>query len=286
MWQCSNCWVSMVYADGLVPIWRQGICSHHDDIGQSVHSGVSRHNELIIQICRCYFVKNIMIRSVQNLAHVRTVRGTIFSMRFSTIQSIRLYISYNEFFHIWHKWFIFLKFEFKISFWSQVAHNGNFIDFRNILLPAMEWHVLGQFCGCWWVGALAPGHQQPQCWPSPHHVSRSFQMFNSLWPCDAIWRYRTWVNFGSGIINRVQWHSSIHPYPFQIKVLSLPYSMGCMALTSGIFQEVLIISTSKLVKWLTNIHFSNYFYISPRQWVKVYHAAEHSRSCYNKTKVP
>ena len=25
--------------------------------------------------------------------------------------------------------------------------------------------VLHQCCGCWWPGASAPGHQQPQCWP-------------------------------------------------------------------------------------------------------------------------
>ena len=29
--------VSMVVADDLVPIWRQGICNHHDGIGRSVH---------------------------------------------------------------------------------------------------------------------------------------------------------------------------------------------------------------------------------------------------------
>ena len=27
---------------------------------------------------------------------------------------------------------------------------------------------LSQYCGCWWPGALAPGHPQPQYWPTPY----------------------------------------------------------------------------------------------------------------------
>ena len=30
---------------------------------------------------------------------------------------------------------------------------------------------LTQYCGWWWPGALAPGHQQPQCWPSSDYTS-------------------------------------------------------------------------------------------------------------------
>ena len=33
----SHNWESMVVADDLAPIWRQGICNHHDDIDQSMH---------------------------------------------------------------------------------------------------------------------------------------------------------------------------------------------------------------------------------------------------------
>ena len=35
--------------------------------------------------------------------------------------------------------------------------------------PCMDWtqHSSSQYYGCWWPGAIAPGHQQPQCWLIP-----------------------------------------------------------------------------------------------------------------------
>ena len=29
--------MSMIVADGLVPIWHQGICNDHDDVGRVIH---------------------------------------------------------------------------------------------------------------------------------------------------------------------------------------------------------------------------------------------------------
>ena len=37
-----HCRVNMVFADDLAPLWRQGICNHHDDIDQSVNASVVR----------------------------------------------------------------------------------------------------------------------------------------------------------------------------------------------------------------------------------------------------
>ena len=37
MWYYSQTAVSMEVADDLVPVWRQAICNHYDDLNQSVH---------------------------------------------------------------------------------------------------------------------------------------------------------------------------------------------------------------------------------------------------------
>ena len=43
----SLCRVVMVVADGLVPIWRQGICNNHADIGQSVRLRSTQPNVVV-----------------------------------------------------------------------------------------------------------------------------------------------------------------------------------------------------------------------------------------------
>ena len=56
---CMLCnMVSMVAADDLAPVWCQGICSHHDDIGQLVHVGITwywkSYPYLLRQMCLHY----------------------------------------------------------------------------------------------------------------------------------------------------------------------------------------------------------------------------------------
>ena len=40
-------------------------------------------------------------------------------------------------------------------------------------LICLEWN---QCCGCWWSGALAPGHRQPQWWQTPYYAPKIFQL--------------------------------------------------------------------------------------------------------------
>ena len=58
--------------------------------------------------------------------------------------------------------------EYHLMVWCSPILDGE--DTPTDCLHTETWELLwctatiGQYCGCWWPGARAPGHQQPQCW--------------------------------------------------------------------------------------------------------------------------
>ena len=72
------------------------------------------------------------------------------------------------------QWSMFFKMLIHLS---SVAHCKFNILVWNVLIQS----VSNQHCGYWWPGALAPGHQYPQCWESSHAFTAVYGLLK--WLC-------------------------------------------------------------------------------------------------------